>query len=431
MSQRAPSVAFLGVCERATQIKEGQPILWKHSVLGLKQVVLSHVFPVNLKGFQLAFAIYDSASIENTQVRILSSAKEEILRINIEPRIQRQANLDGSAHQPTIGAIVPQDYPVWSFFVFEVGETNALILHPDDYTVVIGQGAEEVTIGFLVFTHIPALPLTSEHIAAIRSSPHAAKWVRFTLGCNSCNSKLDSYAGLERNVKDEQEGWIWYQQLPDTFACSRSRTKIDLHWIRENLHGLLGQVLGNAGEVSFARLYEKSTLESICNAFASALSPDPREEDVQKFIENNPILLQQFSPQKIFHKPPLLAKYAADFGILNSKGELILIELEKPNGRLLKKDGGMSAELQHAIDQVRDWLHLVEEYRAATLECIGLKPDEVVSIRGVVIMGRDGSDTPHHLRKLKWTDLGQRITFYTYDDLLGSLVTLIQRLNEL
>lgn len=436
MKQDIPNVAFLGVCERATRIREGQPVLWKYDILGLKQAVLSHVYPLNIKGFQLAFAMYGSDFSTTIHIRVLAPTTEELFHIDLSPQFPARLNLTDSVAIPIprteIGAFVPHDYSVWSFFITGLNDFNALVKEPGDYKVVVTTDEGEKTIGFLVFGYVPAPPLTEERITAIRSNPHASKWIRFTLRCNDCGTELRSYTGLERSAKDELDGWIWYRELTSKFTCNCEKTKIDLTYIRESLHAFLGQVVSaNEQELSFTRLYEKHTLELICNQFAAVLVPDPREETVQQFIQANPILLQQFAPQRLYHKPPLLTKYTADFAVLNNKGELILIEIEKPNKRLLKKDGGISAEFQHAIDQVRDWLHLVEEHRAAALECMGLKPEEVVSIRGVVIMGRDGSCAPNHLRKLKWTDFGHGITFYTYDDLISGLVTLVRTITDL
>jgi hypothetical protein len=200
--------------------------------------------------------------------------------------------------------------------------------------------------------------------------------------------------------------------------------------LRESAHALLGYVVPGEEEISFARLYERGALEAIGNQFGSLLDRDPEERQVQQFIEGNPILLQQFSPERIYRQVPILTKHKTDFAILSNKGELVLIEIEKPGKRLLKKDGGITAGLQHAFDQVRDWLHKIEEHRAATLACINLKPEEVVSVRGVVIAGRDRDYKVDHLRKLKWTDFGP-VTFYTYDDLLRALVTLIRTVGEL
>ena len=97
---------------------------------------------------------------------------------------------------------------------------------------------------------------------------------------------------------------------------------------------------------------------------------------------------------------------------------------------MMKKDGGVAAPLSHAFDQVRDWLHLVDEHRLAMLDSMKVEREEVSTIRGVIIAGRDSGYDAHQLRKLKGADWG-RITLLTYDDLLFSLDALIRRLDAL
>jgi hypothetical protein len=108
---------------------------------------------------------------------------------------------------------------------------------------------------------------------------------------------------------------------------------------------------------------------------------------------------------------------------------LLLIELEKPQTRILKQDGGVHSELQHAFDQVRDWLHLADEHRRAFIECIGADPKKVGAVKGVVIAGRDGGYNADHLRKLKGVDFG-RIKFMSYDDLFASFEALLRALDQ-
>lgn len=429
MNQHAPNIAFLGACERATQVKKGQPILWKHSILGLKQLFLSHVFPLNLRGLQLAFAVYDPFSFEDTRIRMLTPTDEEVFHLDIH--IQEGNEPSGYIPRAEIGMFVQTAYPVWSVFVADLSDINATIMYPGQYKVTMCREAEEVSIGSLIFGYAPAPPLTKERIAAIRSNPYAAKRARFSMRCSQCNDELRAYTGLERSAEEERNGWIWYKQLPDSFTCKCGKNTMDLTMLRDSLHALLGSSMREEGEeISFTRLYERGALEAICSQFASLLDLSPEERQVQQFIEDNPILLQQFTPERIYHKVPILTKRETDFAVLSNKRELILIEIEKPGKRLLKKDGGITAVLQHAFDQVRDWLHRIEEHRAAALACIGLKPEEVVSVRGVVIAGRDSGYTAEHLRKLKWTNFGP-IAFYTYDDLLRGLVALVRTVSDL
>ena len=96
----------------------------------------------------------------------------------------------------------------------------------------------------------------------------------------------------------------------------------------------------------------------------------------------------------------------------------------------MKKDGGVAAPLQHAFDQVRSWLDAVRRNWAATIECMGFEPDEVASVSGLVIAGRDGRYQAEHLSRLKGTDWGT-VDCFTYDDLLNGAVTLVRSIEEL
>jgi hypothetical protein len=201
--------------------------------------------------------------------------------------------------------------------------------------------------------------------------------------------------------------------------------------MRRNLHAFLGQSSGgDLGDVNFVPLYERGSLDTTRTEFARLLESDPKEEVLQTFIENNPILLHQFPSQRLFSKPKILTSFVADFALLTSKKELLLFELEKSTTKLIKRSGGMSAEVSHAFDQVRDWLHVVDEHRLAVLDSLGILKEEVSAVRGVVIAGRDVGYDALELRKLKGADLG-RVLLFTYDDLLFSLDALIRRIGAL
>jgi hypothetical protein len=199
---------------------------------------------------------------------------------------------------------------------------------------------------------------------------------------------------------------------------------------RENLHGLLGAEKPTDGEVNFVRLYEEDTLRDIANGFEGLLESDPAEEAVQTFIKDNPILLHQFTPDKVFFKTPILSKYKTDITILTKSKNLLLIEIEKPTITLMKSDGHIAAPLEHAIGQVNDWPYESDQHRQAVLSCFGLENSDVSAIKGVVIARRDKPYPADHLLKLKWRDFG-RVTFLTFDDLLSGVTALARALHYL
>ena len=92
---------------------------------------------------------------------------------------------------------------------------------------------------------------------------------------------------------------------------------------------------------------------------------------------------------------------------------------------MLKKDGGNTAELEHAFHQVRTWKQVLDDHKIAALEAIGdLKVNEVAKVKGVVVAGRKPSDGKfvRMLRSLSNAD----IELFTYDDLLHSVTELIK-----
>ena len=97
---------------------------------------------------------------------------------------------------------------------------------------------------------------------------------------------------------------------------------------------------------------------------------------------------------------------------------------------MIRKDGATSAEMEHAISQVRDWLFLYEKHRSAVLECLDLHDREVTRVKGLVIAGRDEGHNAEDLRKFKWQDRGA-IECMTYDDLLGTCATLIREMKAM
>ncbi|MGA9769684.1 MAG: Shedu anti-phage system protein SduA domain-containing protein [Blastocatellia bacterium] len=422
MSRKIPDVAFLGVCERATLVKGDDPQIWEHNLLGLKEVVLFRVYPFILSSFHFAFAVYDPFGFGEARVRIIGPDGIEVIFIDIQ---FKRAGIESG-----INVFAQAEYPVWTVIVVSGPKQSPLIKEPGQYKVVLRRGDEEIPIGCLVFGYVQAIPLTADRIAAIKSDPYASKWVRYSMKCNGCNKELRTYTGLERSERAERDGWGWYKSLPDTFHCDCGKNNFSLKYIREGLHAFLGGDIKKNAEISFARLYEKRAFENTCRRFKELLDKEPLEEEVQQFIEKNPVLLHQFSPERIFYKAPVLTKYNTDIIVLTHKKELLLIELERPSTRLLKKGGHLTSELEHPFDQIRDWLLIFEEHRLAALDCIGLKTDEVGMIRGIAILGRDQPYNPDHLRRLKSQDFG-KISIFTYDDLLNGLVTLSCTIDEL
>jgi hypothetical protein len=401
--------------------------IWKHNVLGLRSALGFYLFPTSLEGFQMVFAVYNPSEFDPARIRVLDPAGKELFYIDLGVEIESRPE---SLQDGVVGPyLVPSDFPTWMPFAYSLQEVSALIERPGLYKVVLTRNDEDIPLGCLNVGYVEVPPLTQDRIAAIRSNPYATKRIRFFVRCNECGDEIVGYVGLERSEDEVQGDAIWYKELPAMFRCKCGKSEIDLRYLRANLHAVLGRTNVNAEEripsthLSFVRLYEESALESVCGQFDQLLGNEPPEIEILQFIRENPILLHRFSPTRIFFEVPILSRYRADIVILTTNHDLLLIEIERADTRLLKMDGGMASPMRHAFDQVRDWLHMIENHKLAVLECIGLEPDEVSAIRGVVILGRDADYSPKHLRRLRWEDYG-RTAFYTYDDILRDLMLL-------
>jgi hypothetical protein len=369
----------------------------------------------------MVLAIYDLANFGGGVIRVLSPDGNQMMFTDISTGIVSKPE------SATFAIPLVFDQPTWNTLVIPF---NVLVLipKPGTYPVILEKGGVTAQIGLLHFVHLPAPLLTEERRAAIKADPHAVKSVRLQVACNKCGDKLQIYAGLDKLTELEKEGWKWYEDIPDSFNCGCGEHKFDLTSYRENFQGLVG-VDAVPGEINFIRLYENDVLQQISIAFESLLDSGPPEESVQNFIETNPILLHQFTPDKVFFKTPILSKFKTDITILTKSKQLILVEIEKPSTLLMKSDGGIAAELQHALTQVTDWLFECENHRLAVLSCLGLNAADVSAIKGVVIAGRDKPYEAKHLLKLKWQDFG-RVTILTYDDILAGVTALARTLRN-
>ncbi|MBU1206396.1 MAG: DUF4263 domain-containing protein [Proteobacteria bacterium] len=435
MAKSIPSIGFLGYVERYSLVQNTHPRLWKYNILGFKQIIFSYIYPLTLRGGGFAFSIYDMNPDESFALKWRDNDGVEAATMNFrfgelpfDLDLSKQKSLTEAPIIKT-DAIIPNVHKsTWAFLVLPVSGMELTIPKPGLYHLWLLEEGSETKVGSLNFGLINPEPLSEARIAAIRSDPRAAKGVHLVLSCKMCGGSLKSYAGLEQDASLEGNGFVWYQNLPGKFVCDCGKLEANLTIIRSNLHGLLGQKRGSE-DVTLIPSYERDALDTIRTNFCALLDQKESEEILQKFLEENPVLLHEFSPSLIFFKAPLLSFYKTDFTILSHAKELILIELEKPHTQILKKDGGVHSDLQHAFDQARNWLHTSDEHRLAVLECIRLDQKQVGSVRAVVIAGRDVENDPEHLRKLKGIDFG-RIKFLTYDDLLGAFDALLRALDK-
>jgi hypothetical protein len=106
----------------------------------------------------------------------------------------------------------------WTFLIFHLTEIRFLFNATGPYDLYLKSEEGDLKVGSLSMVRVKLPPLTQARIAAIKSNPKAMKAVKTELRCNICNDALRAYAGLERNPRQEEEGWIWYKTLGDAFT---------------------------------------------------------------------------------------------------------------------------------------------------------------------------------------------------------------------
>lgn len=427
-----PPVAFLGVCDRANFREYGQDNL--HDLIGLRKIVATNFYPLPLRSCVFVFAIYTQSSSSEILVRLMDPDGKEVTHIRVTMgMIKEKEESEGVELQPAGTAVLRTlefpGKPQWLLIQCGLAEPGPMILKSGVYDVILEIAGERKTIGWLAFTLNKFPPLTPDRIAALRTNPMAPKNANFELGCRQCKDELKCYVAFEKSKEFESKGMIWYSDLPAFFECKCGKTKVDLESLRLNFHSVLLSTVAQ-NELSLIRLYERGVLEKTCLDFGALLDSNPPEEKVQVFLKRNSILLQTFTPERVFYKAPILTKYKCDIAIVTQRRSLLLIEIEKPSTRLLTKQGGIASELQHAIDQIQDWLHEVKNHRNAFLDSLDLKMDDINSIRGIVIAGRDGMNASRDLMKLKGRDFGE-FDLLTYDDLLRSATGLFRQVSNL
>lgn len=424
----APRVAFLGFCERAEIITEGHVFFWKTDMLGVSNSRAFYVFPANLRGVKIALAFYDPTVGDSFKLVFRGTESQQPFEIMLQlsSAVLTDARPGTDTKETTISTGLV--HPGWMFMPNAL-DTDVVVNSPGTYQIFLKGGDYEQFLAVVNLAHLSMAPYTPEQITALKSDPLAMKYVRMVVGCNSCHEKFKAYAGVERSSSLESQGFVWnFDIAQDEFACTCGKSRISLIPIRTGLHGLLQRNLNpeTQDNLSTVRLYEKTALEQYCRELLGLINADRAEEELQAFLELHPIFFHIFLPKSIKFKPPILTKHFADFSLLNTRNELLLIEIERPQMRLLKKDGGKTAELEHAFHQVRTWKQVLDDHRSAALDAIGLKLQEVARVRGVVVAGRRPSDE-QKLRMLQSLSTTETELF-TYDDLLNSVAELVRHI---
>lgn len=434
--RNVPPIVFIGLADHAEASNEGDPYE-SHSFFAVARVKPHFTFPTNINRARWCFLIDSSEFSAITggalSVKILAPNGKEVANISFdkaEPIIAPSETHDAvpiiANHNPVTTKKFCLDKDQWVFM--SAGFQDFMVAEPGEYTVSCCWVGKQYRIGRIIFAFHPPPELTTERIGALESDPTMPKAVQATYGCKHCDSKLKAYAAVNKSNSIEEAGYIFYKELPDEFVCTCGKTKFSMSYARAGLHGFLYPGARIAlGEISYVQRYAHSQLTGLASSFLKLIKTETKEEVIQQHLEKNKVLFARFSANKLFTKPRILGKFNADFALLDSRGALVLIEIERPNMRLFKKNGHLRAEFNHAYEQVEDWLNEYGKHPAAVIEGLGLKQDQVLSVRGCVIAGAANAEKREHLQR-HMSQARSNIDFLTFDMLGQSLLELANKL---
>lgn len=148
--------------------------------------------------------------------------------------------------------------------------------------------------------------------------------------------------------------------------------------------------------------------------FAMLIDLELSEEDYQVFFKKNPILIEPTS-FRIFDKHKLGDDLITDFVVETLENHYYVVEIEKPHDKIFNKNGDFSQRFTHAFGQVLDFIDWVENNIAYAQK----KLPDIVSPKGILIMGRSVSMTERDIRKLRrFNKNSNSVEVLTYDDVI-------------
>ena len=406
-------------------------------------------FPTTLGGFQAVFSVdeIDLLPVLSAGTTVFARTEDEpseSASLQLSQVVSQRATVVGGAQVPLqpfqeVGSASgePRDMALGGGLRIEgVGGRELLVL-PCPPLAMVGPGVvifsmlvgdKEVEIGRVLIGSVTPRPISAEERRALIARPTAPRAVALTVGCKTCESRLavgtclDPADSLNADGLESGEAVMTLSEAPDQWRCKCGKLDFSLGYLKAGLHELLRHPVSESTSLtSFLPLYEESRLDRIISDFAALVDTDPVEEALQAFIEGTPIVWAFLRPFRILHKPPILTRFKADFGILSAEGVLHLVEIERAGTRLITKDGRIAASIQRGADQLRDWREVVDRDRTATLREMGLDPERVATVRYLLIGGRTRGASAGNATKLRRGAFGEGVSFLSYDDLLSFL----------
>lgn len=171
-----------------------------------------------------------------------------------------------------------------------------------------------------------------------------------------------------------------------------------------------------------------SAFEAVTMGFQELIESSDREAPLQEYLTEHPALLT-LEAARVHPKLKLGDDYITDFVLELGDQHYVLVEIEAATRPLYTKAGNPASELNHAIQQVEDWLQWVED----AAQYIQTKLPGIADPPCWVIIGRQLKDKK---LDLKWkrkqrTHAKSGIVLMTYDDVLDKAKRQLANLRKL
>lgn len=169
-----------------------------------------------------------------------------------------------------------------------------------------------------------------------------------------------------------------------------------------------------------------SPISGLAERFELVINTAEREEDLQKFLAENPFILAEQLPHCHYVVPKFRfgGRYVSDFilpEIASSGWTWVLVELEPVDAQLVTQSGYLAERVRAGIQQVKDWRDWLMDNRHEAIRPRsrnGLGLWEIDDIWGWVVIGRRSQVTDRFNQLRKQVFKESRIDVMTYDRLL-------------
>jgi hypothetical protein len=211
-------------------------------------------------------------------------------------------------------------------------------------------------------------------------------------------------------------GWDCLEVFPG-IVIEKWKPELAQFWAESDLLGaiLVAQTKDARFKDLDPRAATRRQYSALLARFREALDSATNEQDLQTFLEENPVLLcPTFT--KVYPKLRF-GTHISDFVFSQADREYLLVEIEPATHKLFRLDGHPTAELTHAQGQIADWKRYIEDNLSTVQR--ELKLEGITSqARGLVVIGRSRDLSEGDRRKIQvMHNESPRIRIATYDDI--------------